>query len=58
MFAFYHFYGGYNPYDIISKHWSYNKTWEIFQPLIFWIRDTIDLIYLYLKRDGDQGKGD
>ena len=41
--AIYHLAGEYNPADILSKHWGYQQTWRILQPLLFYQGDTADL---------------
>ena len=56
MIAFYYVYGGYNPADILSKHWSYTQIWGLFQPLLLLMGDTIELLHLELKRDSGQKK--
>jgi hypothetical protein len=38
-----HMPGEFNPADILSKHWSYQKTWRILRPLLFHQGDTADL---------------
>jgi hypothetical protein len=41
--AIYHLAGEYNPADILSKHWGYQQTWHILQPLLFYQGNTADL---------------
>jgi hypothetical protein len=40
--AIYHLAGEYNPADILSKHWGYQQTWRILQPLLFYQGNTAD----------------
>ena len=44
--------GEINPADILSKHWGYSQVWTMLQPLLFWTRDTADLI----KKGDDSNK--
>ena len=57
MVAFHNVSRGDNPDGIISKHWRYTNIWGIFQPLIFCMGDTIEILYLELKRGVGQEKG-
>ena len=36
--------GEINPADILSKHWGYQQTWTMLQPLLFWAGDTAELL--------------
>ena len=58
ILSFYHVSGGNNQADILSKYWIYTNIWGIFHPLLFWMRDTTDLLDMELKRDGGQEKGE
>ena len=40
---FVHIPGSINPADILSKHWSYNKVWNQYKPLLFWEGNTLDV---------------
>ena len=42
--GFYHIPGETNPADILSKRWGYQQVWKLLQPLLFWQKDTADLI--------------
>ncbi len=41
----FHLPGGYNPADILSKHWAYALVWQTMNALPFaWVGDTWDLL--------------
>ena len=44
IIAFYHVDGVRNPADILSKHWGYQQVWKLFEPLLFWQGDTLDIL--------------
>ena len=43
ILKFFHVKGTQNPADVLSKHWSYAKVWNVLRPLLFWRGDTADL---------------
>ena len=40
--------------DKLSKYWRYTKIYGIFQPLLFWMEDTMELMYLEINKYGGQ----
>ena len=57
MVDFYRVYGVYNTSDILSNYWSYTNIWGLFQPLLFWMVDTMNFLDLELNIDDGQEKG-
>ena len=35
--------GSINPADIVSKHWTYSKSWTMLKAMLFWEGDTLDI---------------
>ena len=34
-----------NPADMpLSKHWAYSALWPLMRPILFWSRDTMDIL--------------
>ena len=33
-----------NPADMLSKHWAYSAVWPLMRPILFWSRDTMDIL--------------
>ena len=44
IIGFYFIEGENNPADILSKHYSYAANWPLFQCLLFWQGDTIEIV--------------
>ena len=40
ILRFFHVDSEANPADMLSKHWGYQQTWPLLQPLLFWRGDT------------------
>ena len=44
MIVFVHIRGTTNPADVLSKHWAHSAVWPLLKPILFWPRDTMELV--------------
>ena len=58
IYRFFHINGADNPSDILSKHWGYQKVWNVLQPLLFYQGDTANLLPAVPDVDSSSVKGE
>jgi hypothetical protein len=46
--------GEINPADLLSKHWGYTQVWDFLRALLFWSKDTQDIVH---RRNDHDEKG-
>jgi hypothetical protein len=46
--------GDINPADLLSKHWGYTQVWDFLRALLFWSRDTGNIVH---RKNNHDAKG-